>query len=66
MGFKAKNTIQKELPKVLDSKDNLNLKEIGFLLSTIKNSTFEGKDVELVFTLVLKLQNQYTKIANNV
>ena len=66
MGFRAKNTIQKELPKVLDSKDNLSLKEIGFLLSTIKNSTFKGKDVELVFTLVLKLQNQYTKIANDV
>ena len=44
------------------SSDNLidfNLKEVEFLLSLIKESTFKGYNVESVYNIVLKLQQSY-------
>ena len=32
--------------------------ELEFLLSTIANSTFEGKDVQLVYETAVKIQKQ--------
>lgn len=39
--------------------DVLTGEELEFLFNIIKNSKFDGKDLELVYNLVLKLQNQY-------
>ena len=36
--------------------DELTPKEIDFLLQTIANSTFEGKDVQIVYETAVKLQ----------
>ena len=40
----------------------LTKEEIQFLLSMIKQSTFQGEAVEMLYKLVLKLQNQYLNI----
>jgi hypothetical protein len=37
----------------------LNVKELEVLLSLIKASTFLGEDVEAIYNMVIKLQNQY-------
>jgi hypothetical protein len=37
----------------------LNAKELEVLLSLIKASTFLGEDVEAIYNMVIKLQNQY-------
>lgn len=42
--------------------DVLTGEELEFLFNIIKNSKFDGKDLELVYNLVLKLQNQYLSI----
>jgi len=41
--------------------NELNVKELEFLLLLIKQSDFKGEDVELIYNTVLKLQNQYLK-----
>jgi hypothetical protein len=35
------------------------VKELEVLLSLIKVSTFLGEDVEIIYNMVIKLQNQY-------
>ena len=66
MGFKANNTVVKEVK----SKDNTSLttsldlteKELEFLLVTIKNSLFKGEYVELCYNVTLKLQTKYNEV----
>jgi hypothetical protein len=43
-------------------KDNLEKKEIEFILNTIKNSSFKGEDLDILYRVVVKLQNQYIKL----
>jgi hypothetical protein len=38
---------------------NLDLKEIEFILQLIKQSHFQGQDIEFLYNLVLKLQKIY-------
>jgi hypothetical protein len=42
--------------------NQLNAKEIVFLLEVLKKSQFVGEQVEIVYGSILKLQNQYIKI----
>jgi hypothetical protein len=66
MGFTASNTIIKntsiETKADLQSNIQLNEIEIATLLSLIKRSTFTGEDIESLYNLVLKLQQQYVNI----
>jgi hypothetical protein len=64
MGLKATNTlIKNETPnKKTSLPDQLNEIEIATLLSLIKRSTFTGEDIEPLYNLVLKLQQQYLNI----
>ena len=39
----------------------LTIEELDFLLQLIANSTFEGKDVQLVYQTALKIQNLIKK-----
>lgn len=39
--------------------EQLNEQELEFLLTLIKNTSFKGEYVELVYNTTLKLQNQY-------
>lgn len=67
MGFTAKNlqvggktTSQPMNTKKI--KIDLDKQEISLILNGIKNANFQGKDVQSVFNLVLRLQNAYSKI----
>ena len=41
--------------------NQLSIQEIEVLLSMIKRSNFLGEDIEHLYNLVVKLQNQYTE-----
>jgi hypothetical protein len=43
------------------SSNQLSAKEIEVLLSMVKRTTFIGEDIEPLYHLVVKLQNQYTE-----
>ena len=63
MGFRSSNTIIKKETKAKSQSDiNLNETEIVTLLSLVKRSTFSGEDIESLYNLVLKLQQQYVNI----
>ena len=66
MGFKASSTIINNTPieinADLQSNIQLNEIEIAILLSLIKRSTFTGEDIESLYNLILKLQQQYVNI----
>tara|TARA_R110002012_G_scaffold249236_2_gene426802 strand:- start:1774 stop:1959 length:186 start_codon:yes stop_codon:yes gene_type:complete len=50
--------------KVLEQKANrhvLTKIEIQFLLKLIGQSAFQGKDVQMIYDVTAKLQNQYMK-----
>jgi hypothetical protein len=48
-----------------DLEFTLGTDEIRIILQGIQNSTFKGKDIEMMYNLVLKLQNLYTKSLDN-
>ena len=56
MGLKDRISLQK--PKQESNK--LTKKELEVLLNMVKNSTFKGTDIEPIYNLVIKLQDQYT------
>ena len=67
MGFNAGNvqTPSGEIPEgssVSSKGVELSKQEIEFLLTLVKNSTFKGEMVEIVYKTVYKLQDYYTKI----
>ena len=63
MGFKASNTIIKTETNTKSQSDiQLSEIEIVTLLSLVKRSTFNGEDIESLYNLVLKLQQQYVNI----
>ena len=60
MSFKAGKVHIGETPKKkteVSPNIYLDKKELEVLLLTLKNSTFQGSQVELLYNLVLKLQN---------
>jgi hypothetical protein len=44
------------------NESSLNKEELELILTLIKNSSFKGKDVEILYNLVYKLQQQYLLI----
>ena len=44
------------------SKSKLDEKEISIILTLIKQSTFKGEDLEKVYNMVVKLQNQLKNV----
>jgi hypothetical protein len=63
MAFNAQNVVvQGKTTSNIEntlSPDQLNVKEIEILLSLIRRSTFLGEDLEPLYNMVIKLQNQY-------
>ena len=59
------NKKQTSTPKSTPSDFTLNTDEIRIILGGIQNTTFKGKDVEMVYSLILKLQDLYTKSLDN-
>ncbi len=54
------NAPLKDTALTLDS-DQLDIQELEFLLSMLKQSTFKGEMIEVMYNLVIKLQSQYMK-----
>jgi hypothetical protein len=44
------------------SNSKLDKVEIGIILTLIKQSTFKGEDLEKVYNMVIKLQNQLKNV----
>lgn len=44
-----------------DTSNNLTKEELEFLLLSLKKTTFVGEHLEMLFNIVVKLQNQYQK-----
>eukprot|EP01050_Picozoa_sp_SAG11_P000107 SAG11_NODE_2_length_63684_cov_167.801195_39_plen_73_part_00 len=71
MGFIASKIEVKEgKSKVIDNAELpqdllLDKAELRVLLKMIKNSSFEGKDIELVFKMTWKLQEAYLSLQEN-
>jgi hypothetical protein len=59
MAFTANNIQSKNNTEIPLSPSQLNAKEIEILISLIKVSKFLGEDVEVIYNMVIKLQNQY-------
>ena len=69
MSFKAgniqigkKEDSRKTESPLLSSKIELNPIELEIILRGLKNSTFTGEQLELVYKLVLKLQDNYLSL----
>ena len=59
--------VKKETQKFEEEKQNLELEEVRYLLTLIAKSDFNGKDIQIVYNVALKLQNQiksYIKAEN--
>lgn len=56
-----KEDTEKVRNKRVDNLD-LNKDELEFLLNIIANSTFEGKDVQLVYETAVKIQKQILEL----
>jgi hypothetical protein len=63
MGFSANNIKNEIKPHLVSSlpSNQLNIQEIEVLLSILKKTTFLGEDIEPLYNLIIKLQNQYTE-----
>ena len=55
----------KSKPKIDTADFTLNTEEIKMILQGIQNTVYKGKDIEMMYNLVLKLQNLYTQSLNN-
>ncbi len=60
--IKKQNEVTKANNPSLFSKDSLDQKEITIILELIKSTSFRGDNIETIYNLILKLQNQYTKL----
>ena len=60
--IKFQNQINKVDNPSLVLRDSLEGEEIAVILNLIKSSSFNGGDIETIYNLVIKLQNQYTKL----
>ena len=52
-------TENNSLPK---NDNNLTSEEIVFLLESIKEFSFKGKEINILYNTIIKLQNQYTNL----
>ena len=66
MGLLNKNTNSSSpKPKPKPIEFELGTEEIKIILQGIQNATFKGGDIEMMYNLVLKLQNLYQKSLDN-
>ena len=53
--------LKKAIAKNTKSEDALTTDELEFLLKMLAECTFSGKDVQAVYNIAVKLQNQLTE-----
>jgi hypothetical protein len=46
---------------VMSDSTQLSQQEIAYILKLVRDTTFQGKDIEAVYGIVYKLQQQYEK-----
>ena len=56
--LQEKKKIKEDLVKQKLNLTQLNENELQYLLSLIARSDFKGKDIQILYTIVAKLQNQ--------
>ena len=69
MGFTGNMNIKKTKPEfeavkkdLKNAKSSLDQDEIGIILNLIKENSFQGKNLEIIYNLVIKLQDQYLSL----
>tara|TARA_B110000285_G_scaffold157202_1_gene175364 strand:- start:379 stop:573 length:195 start_codon:yes stop_codon:yes gene_type:complete len=62
LGLVQHNKPPQRQTSVVDLKDKLDNVEIGIILTLIKQSTFKGEDLEIVYNMVIKLQKQLKNV----
>jgi len=65
MGFfsnTSAGTTSTEPINISSDVNNLTKEEIALIINLIKQSSFQGEHIELLYNLVLKLQNQYLSL----
>jgi hypothetical protein len=58
----TQNSIDSSPIVMNDTNNNLNKEEISLLLDIVRQTTFKGENIEPLYNLVLKLQNQYLSL----
>lgn len=74
MGFREKLKTNKQIQDQSESstdfveqdKSQLTREEINYVLGIIKDTTFQGSEIERLYNIVYKLQTQYLKQGKNV
>ena len=76
MGFRSKiktkqqidteNKSQENQQSEVQDKNQLTREEINYVLGIIKDTTFQGSEIERLYNIVYKLQSQYLKQGKDV
>jgi len=56
---KSRTKNQSKQTKIEFPKNSLDKQELSIILNLIKETSFKGEDVETMYNLILKLQDQY-------
>jgi hypothetical protein len=59
MGFSAGNLITPNKVEKVTNPNELNTQELELLLILLRNTSFKGEQLELLYNLVIKIQNQH-------
>jgi hypothetical protein len=59
MGFSAGNLVTPNKIEKITNPNELNIQELEFLLVLLRNASFKGEHLELLYNLVIKVQNQH-------
>ena len=68
MGIVSKQIKQEEVQSIDSSvklETNLTSEELEYLFELIKKSNFPGTDLQLIYKIIIKLQNQYMLLKEN-
>jgi hypothetical protein len=68
MGIISKQIKQEEVQSIDSSvklETNLTSEELEYLFELIKKSNFPGTDLQLIYKIIIKLQNQYMLLKEN-
>jgi hypothetical protein len=57
-GLQEEQVVEPKKPKQSGGVD-LTIEEFEYLFSLIKNSTFKGTELEIIYSIILKLQKRY-------
>ena len=56
---RKKTTNKSKQTKIEFPKNSLDKQELSIILNLIKETSFKGEDIETMYNLILKLQDQY-------